>query len=171
MTVSTSFPIQRAIVQALRQNSGPESYVFPAGDYAKPSRTGQQLSGKWLHEGFAPEKTAYPFVTYQQWPTVPAVYTWGSVMVLARFDVKVFSKNSVEANNLFALVAATLDEAELPVAGQSTLICRRVADLRSPDVDEEGQKIYMVGGTYEVWTDQPLPQTIRSGFTLDAVIV
>ena len=171
MTVSTSFPVQRAIVQALRQNSGPESYVFPVGDYAKPSRAGQQLAGKWLHEGFAPEKAAYPIVTYQQWPTVPIDYLWGSVMLLARYDIKVFSKNSVEANNLFALVAAVMDDAELQVAEQSTLICRRVADLRSPDVDEEGQKIYMVGGTYEVWTDQPLPQTIGSSFTFDAVIV
>jgi hypothetical protein len=79
------------------------------------------------------------------------------VILLPRYDVKVFSKNSVEAETLDALVAVVLDEAPLAVTGQSTLICRRVADLNLPDVDEEGQKIYMVGGTYEVWTDQPLP--------------
>jgi hypothetical protein len=39
MTVSTTFPIKQAIVQRLRLNTGPTSYVFPAGDYAIPSRT------------------------------------------------------------------------------------------------------------------------------------
>jgi hypothetical protein len=152
--MTSSFQIQRAVVRRLRLPTGPRSYIFPTGD--PEGRDGQHLSGKFTHEGFAPEKTAYPFVTYQQWPSTPIVYTWGSKMLLARFDVKTWSPNSVEANNLDALCAAVLDEAQLSVAGQSTLICRRVADLRSPDVDEEGIKVYSVGGTYEIWTDQPL---------------
>jgi hypothetical protein len=161
MTVSTGFPIKVALVQALR-GGGPLVSAIAA------ARGG--TAGKWLHEGFAPEKTEYPFVTYQQvWG--PYFYTWGSVMLRAGFDVKVYSENSVEANNLFALVAAELDEAELPVAGQSTLACRRVADLNDPDVDEEGKKVYMVGATYEVWTDQPLPRRVTGSFTMDAVIV
>jgi hypothetical protein len=75
------------------------------------------------------------------------------------------------ANNLGALVTTVLDEADLLVAGQSMLICRRVADLSDTDTDEEATKIYMVGGTYEVITDQPLPVTTPSSFSLDAVIV
>src|SRR3990172_10653933 len=138
MTVSTGFPIKVAIVQTLRGGTQLVAAIAAA-------RGGS--AGKWLHEGFAPEKTAYPFVTYQQ-VYGPYFYTWGSAMLTAGFDVKVYSENSVEANNLFALVAAELDEAELPVAGQSTLICRRIADLNDPDVDEEGKKIYMVGATY-----------------------
>jgi len=168
MTVSTVAPINTAIVQTLRLGHGPKSLVHPEDH---PQAGQRVLPSKWLHEGFAPEKIPYPFVTYQPFPTTPRAFTWGSVMLIARYDVKVFSKNSVEADNLDALIAAVLDGADLPVAGQSTLICRRVADLRSPDTDEEGQKIYMVGGTYEVWTDQPLPQKMTASFTLDAVIV
>ena len=170
MTVSTSFPVSNALVQALRQDAGPKSYVFPDSDYAKTSRAGQRLAGKWLHEAFAPAKTPYPLVTYQH-ISGPRFYTWGSVMLRSAYDIKVFSPNSVEADNLFALCAAVLDEAELSVAGQSTLICRRIADLRSPDVDEEGNKIYMVGGTYEIWTDQPLARVIPGSFTMDAVLI
>lgn len=177
MTVSSSFPVSNALVEQLRLPDGPKSFVFPVGvpggdplDYAKVPRDGQHLSGKWLHEAFAPAKTPYPLVTYQH-VYGPRFYTWGSVMLRTAYDVKVLSPNSVEADNLFALVAAVLDEAELSVAGQSTLICRRVADLRSPDVDEEGTKIYMVGGTYEIWTDQPLSRRITGSFAADAVFV
>jgi len=163
MTVSTAYPINIAVVQALRQPAGPKSLLKEDGSRVLPT--------KWLHEGFGPEKTAYPFVTYQRFPTVPRVYTWGSVLLVARYDVKVYSRNSVEANNLDALNAAVLDEADLRVAGQSTLICRRVADLSDQDTDEEGQKVYMVGGTYEVVTDQPLPVTNRASLTVDAAVV
>lgn len=168
MTVSTVAPINRSLVQQLRVGHGPKSLVF---EDDHPRAGERVLPSKWLHEGFAPEKVEYPFVTYAPFPTIPRLHLWGSLLVVARYDVKVFSRNSVEAENLDALIATVLDEAELSVAGQSTLICRRVADLRSPDVDEEGQKIYMVGGTYEVWTDQPLPQKVTASFTLDAVIV
>lgn len=168
MTVSSVAPINAAVVQTLRFGHGPKSLVHPEGH----PRAGERvLPGKWLHEGFAPEKTPYPFVTYQPFPSTPRAFVWGSMLLIARYDVKTFSRNSVEAENLDALCAAVLDGADLPVAGQSTLICRRVADLRSPDTDEEGQKIYMIGGTYEVWTDQPLSQRMAGSFTLDAVIV
>ena len=162
MTTATAHPIDVAIVRTLRGGGRLTAYTNSNGDRALPS--------KWLHEGFAPEKTPYPLITYQRFPTTPRVYLWGSMMIIARYDIKVFSPNSVEAHNLDALIAAELDEAELPVAGQSTLICRRLADLGSPDVDEEGNKVYMVGGTYEVMTDQPLPQRVAGGFTVDAVI-
>jgi hypothetical protein len=167
VTVLTIFPVKRAVVQQLRIGHGPRSYVYPTG-HAKAGE--QALTGKWLFQGFAPEKAEYPFITYQFLPGARA-YPWGSVMFRTWFDVKAFSENSVEAENLDALVATALDEVELQVAGQSTLICRRIADLSTPDVDEEGKKIYMAGGTYEVWTDQPLPQTVRASFTADAVIV
>jgi hypothetical protein len=164
MTVSTGFPVKIAIVQNLRDNTALVQAIAAA------HKNG--AAGKWLHEGFAPEKTEYPFVTYQQ-VYGPYIFTWGSALLRAGFDLKVYSENSVEANNLFALLAAELDEAELPVAGQSTLICRRLADLNDPDVDAEGKKVYMVGGSYEVLTDQPLLQKIHQtgSFSLDAVIV
>jgi hypothetical protein len=166
MTVSTGFPIKVSIVQNLRDNAALSQAI--AVGRAKPVHE----PGKWLHEDFAPEKTPYPFVTYQQ-VYGPYIFTWGSAMLRAGFDLKVYSENSVEANNLFALLATELDEAELPVAGQSTLICRRIADLGSSDADEEGKKVYMVGGTYEVITDQPLLRKVAksASFSLDAVIV
>lgn len=137
MALTSSAPIKQALVQTLRANLTLKA-ALPGG----------------IHEGFAPEKQPYPLLTYQMIAD-PLAFTWGSMLHLSAFDVKVYSESSVEANNLDALVLVTLDNALVPVAGQSTLICRRVADLSSPDVDEEGKKIYMVGGTYEIWTDQP----------------
>jgi hypothetical protein len=108
-----------------------------------------------IHEGFAPEKTSYPMITYQRIYT-PYDYYWGSLMLLAGFDVKVWGYSSVDAGNIDALVLQTLHDASLSVDGQSTLICRRSDDLDSQEVDDEGKKVYMVGGTYEIWTDQTL---------------
>jgi hypothetical protein len=67
-------------------------------------------------------------------------------------------------------VAETLDEAPLEVTGQQTLICHRVADIRLVDSDEEGHRIYRIGGSYEIMTDQI--EGVRSPyrFTVDAVI-
>lgn len=107
-----------------------------------------------IHEGVAPQKTAYPFISYSI-GYAPWGYTWDSVMIEIPLVVSVFHTNSVEAHNLDALVLTALQEAPLAVSGQSTLICRRVGDLSSQDVDEEGKKIYQVGGRYEIWTDQP----------------
>jgi hypothetical protein len=107
-----------------------------------------------VHEGFAPEKTPYPLAT---WSSVVSVseFTWDSKMIIALVDVIVYSLSSVEASNLDQSLSDQLDGAALPVTGQSTLICRRVADIRqTPDVDAEGNKVYGVGGSYEIWTDQ-----------------
>lgn len=107
-----------------------------------------------IHEGPAPQGTKYPFISYTM-NYAPYNYTWDSIILEAGVLIFVFHTNSVEAHNLDALVFAALQEAPLAVAGQSTLICRRVSDLSLQDVDEEGKKIYQVGGQYEVWTDQP----------------
>jgi hypothetical protein len=137
MALSTTAPIKQAIVQKLR---------------ADTTFYNQLLGG--IHEGFAPSKVKYPFMTYQL-VYDPIAYTWGSMLHLAGFDLRIYHTDSVAANNLDALVLTTLNDAALSVSGQSTLYARRVADLSSPDVDDEGRKVYMVGGTYEVWTDQP----------------
>jgi len=135
---TTVAPIKRALVAEMRSNL-----------------TLKSAAKGGFHEGFAAEKVDYPFVVYNHVPT-PYEYDWTSVMIPATFDVFVFHWNPVEANNLDALVVATLHDADLAVDGQTTLYCRRVADLSSTDVDEEGKKIYQVGGTYQIWTDQPL---------------
>ena len=138
MTLTTSAPIKQAIVQTLRANTSLRS---------------QLLGG--IHEGFAPSKVKYPFLVYQL-VYDPLAYTWGSMLHLSGFDVRIFHTDSVVANNLDALVLTTLNDAALSVTGQTLLYARRVADLSSPDVDDEGRKVYMVGGTYEVWTGQPI---------------
>jgi hypothetical protein len=107
-----------------------------------------------IHEGFAPMKASYPFLTYQM-IYAPIRRQWGSQQYLAGFDIRVFHGQSVDANNIDALVLTALDDAALSIDGQSTLLCHRVADLSAQDVDEEGRKIYMVGGSYEIWSDQP----------------
>ena len=135
MTISTSAPIKRAIVQTLRNNA-----------LLKASVDG-------FHEGFAPKKAEYPHVVFQ---IVSPIYDypWGSAMIYCEVDVKAWSTNSVEADNLDALINSTLQDASLAVDGQSTLICRRIRDLIDQDDDEEGNKIYMTGGSYEIITDQ-----------------
>lgn len=135
----TSAGIWRALVQHLRSDS-----AFVAA-----------ITGG-IHEGIAPEKTRYPFATYT---TVAAPYEddWGSRMIVAVVDVFSFSENQVIARNGDQIIADALDSAQLTVDDQTTLICRRIADVpATPDVDAEGKLIYQVGGTYEIWTNQSL---------------
>lgn len=135
--MKTSAAIRRAVVQEVR--------AAPVYD-----------SLKGIFNGYAPEKTEYPFTVYNQ-VAAPYEDDWSNRMIIAAFDVFVFSRNEVEANSLDQSLADVLDGAQLTVEDQSALICRRVNDIPvSPDLDEEGKKVYQVGGTYEVWTDQPL---------------
>jgi len=107
-----------------------------------------------IHEGIAPRKARYPFITYQL-VAAPYSYNWSSVLIRAMFDVTVYAENPVEANNLDALIAAALNDAVLNVDGQDSLLCRRTSDLPTgPDTDSEGKRIYQVGGSYSVWTSQ-----------------
>lgn len=139
MAMTTVAPVKRAIVQKLR---------------ATPALTSAIAGG--IHEGIAPRRVRYPFVVYQL-VAAPYRYDWTGVMLQTLIDVSVFAENPVEANNLDALIAGALNEAALNVDGQSSLLCRRVADLPTgPDIDSEGKRIYQVGGSYSVWTDQPL---------------
>lgn len=109
-----------------------------------------------IHEGVAPEKTEYPFATFQP-VAAPYEDDWSSRMIVAIVDVFVYSENQVTARNGDQIVADALDRVQLTVDDMTTLICRRIADIpAAPDVDAEGKLIYQVGGTYEIWTDQPL---------------
>jgi len=150
MALVSVAPIKHALVRYLRTNS-----VLKAA-----------LSGG-IHEGFAPAGAKYPFLTYQI-HYAPMTYTHSSVMTEAGFDIFVWSTDSVEADNLDALVLSTVQDAELAIDGQSTLTCRRVSGLSLPDTDGEGKKIYQVGGIYEIWADQPLPSTKTSSFSAAA---
>lgn len=139
MTLSTSAHIKQALVATLRANN--------------PLRTAVGSSG--IYEGFAPAKATYPFVVYNM-VYAPYDFAWGSAILRTAFDVVAFDENPVEANNLDALVITALNEVEIAVTGQSTLLCRRVADISSQDIDQEGKKVYQIGGTYSIWTNQSL---------------
>ena len=132
-----SAPIARALVHILRSNA-----TLKAG-----------LDG--FHEGEAPRGATYPWLSYGL-QYAPYEYQWGSAIIPSGFRIFVYSRDQVEARNLDSLVMQTLHDAALDVDGQSTLFCRRILDLSSTDVDEEGNKVYMVGGVHEIWTDQDL---------------
>jgi hypothetical protein len=142
MPFLTSQNIWRALVATLRSNAS-----------LRAALTGG------IHEGVAPEAVSYPHCVWT--PVVPGLpedapspVTRRSRMYIALADVIVVSRNSVEASNLDQSVNEVLDGASLSVTGQTALICHRVADIRLPDSDEEGRKVYRVGGSYEIWTHQ-----------------
>jgi hypothetical protein len=138
MATSTSAAVKRAVVQKLR-SSAPLVAALNGG----------------IHESIAPRKVRYPFITYQL-VAAPYDYDWTGVILRVLMDVTVFAENPVEANNIDQLIGGVLNEAALAVDGQTTLLCRRVSDLPTgPDVDGEGRRIYQIGGSYSIWTDQP----------------
>jgi hypothetical protein len=108
-----------------------------------------------IHEAVAPEGTAYPFIVYQVVYS-PRNFYWGGQIIRAGVDVWVYSKDQVEAHNLDQLVIDAVDSVvlNLGASGQISLYSRRVADLSSAFIDEEGTKVYQVGGTFDLWTDQ-----------------
>ncbi len=137
MAITTSAPIDQALVVKLRSNLTLKALI----------------SG--IHEGIAPQGVDYPFLVYHT-QYAPYEHVWGGEIIEAGYVVMAWAENSVDAKNIDTLTAQTLHHAQLSVTGQSTLLCRRVSDLKSYDVDEEGKKVYSVGGLYEIWTGQNL---------------
>jgi len=136
---STVAPVKRAVVQKLRASS-PLVAAIAGG----------------IHEAVAPRKVKYPFIVYQIVAS-SYEYDWTGMQIHALLDISTYAVNPVDANNIDALIAGALNDAALSVDGQSSLLCRRVGDLPTgPDVDSEGKRIYQVGGTYSIWTDQSL---------------
>lgn len=139
MATTTVAPVKRAVVQKLRASS-PLVAAIAGG----------------IHEAIAPRKVKYPFIVYQIVAS-SYEYDWTGMQIHALMDVSTYAVNPVDANNIDALIAGALNDAALTVDGQTSLLCRRVGDLPTgPDVDSEGKRIYQVGGTYSIWTDQPL---------------
>jgi hypothetical protein len=139
MALTTAAPVLRALVQHLRTVT---------------ELTGGLTGG--IHEGLAPDATAWPFLIYNlQWSNYRYDST-GAIMT-GLVTLQVVSDDQVEARNLDALVMTALHDAALTVSGQTTLYCRRSMDLYSVDTDAQGKRVYMVGGMYDIWTDQALP--------------
>lgn len=137
MAYTSSAAVMRALVHRVRENSALRASLVGG-----------------IHEGFSPEPVMnYPMAIYNP---VAMSYepTWTSRLIVALVDVMIYSRDQVQANNLDQSMLEQLDGAALEPDGQTSLICRRVNDLRNTDVDEEGQKVYGVGGSYEIWTSQ-----------------
>lgn len=139
MVTTTAAPIKRAVVQKLRA-SAPLVAAIRGG----------------IHESIAPRKVRYPFIVYQL-VSAPYAYQFDGMQIHALVDVTTYAVNPVDANNIDALISGALDEAELTVDGQTLMLCRRTADLPTgPDTDASGRRVYQVGGSYSIWTDQNL---------------
>lgn len=138
MTRSTEAMILRALVQTVRANTSLYS----------------QLSGG-IHEGNAPRGTAYPFATIDL-VAAPVLDDWTGRQIQSDWDVVVWHEQQVEASNLDSALMNVIEDNLAAVAGQDTLITRRIAGIRLPEVTEEGKRLYRIGGTYRIWTDQPL---------------
>lgn len=138
MTRTTEALILRAIVQTVRANSPFYS----------------QLTGG-LHEGSAPREARYPFGTIDL-VGAPVLDDWGSRMIQSDWDLVIWDEEQVRASNLDSELMNVLEDSLVTITGQDTLITRRIAGVRLPEVTEEGKRLYRVGGTYRIWTDQPL---------------
>lgn len=136
----THHPITNALVARLRDTGRPAAL--------------NALNG--IHQGVAPEKTEYPFVVYNLAAAAYDRLFGDDTSLIALVDITVFSRNPVEAEDLDAAIAGWISDQSLTVAGQSTLLCRRMATIpTSPDFDDEGHKVFSWGGTYQVETDAP----------------
>lgn len=138
MAMTTSAPIKQAIVRQLRL-SAPLVAASAGG----------------IHWRVAPAKVEYPYLLVSL-VTAPLKRDWDQVEIRSIWDIVAYAVNSVAAENLDALVTAALNEADLPVTGQTTLLCQRSADVPpDDDTNAEGTRIFQAGGSYSIWTTQP----------------
>lgn len=138
MAMTTSARIKQAIVKQLRSSS-PLVAALTGG----------------IHWRVAPRKVSYPFAVVSR-VAAPYKRDWDQVEIHSLWDVFIYAENSVDAENIDTLVSMALNEAELTVDGQTTLLCQRSADLPGgEDDDAEGERIYQIGGSYTIWTTQP----------------
>lgn len=111
-----------------------------------------------IHEGVVTRNVEYPFVVYSVVHS-SRDYDWGHrSMMRSVFDVLVVSDDQVQAHNLDAAILTGMADVLTfePTSGQSPLFCRRISDTSFAGVDGEGEKVYQVGGTYAVWSDQAI---------------
>ena len=145
MAATTVWPLLQAVVQKLRADTALQA-VLTGGE----------------HEGVAISGTPFPWLTYQL-GYAPRDRFVDSHLWRVGIYVHIHSRDQVEARNLDQLVMNVLDDAtydfaatEHGASGQTTLRSARILDLSNEDTDDEGRKVYSVGGLYEIWIDQAL---------------
>jgi hypothetical protein len=109
-------------------------------------------NGDW-NEGAAPRGTTKPYGVLSLVPS-PAIYDWTGVVHELIVDIVVFSLDSGEAASLDQLMFTTLQDARLAVTGLTSLSCRRLGVISLQDVDEEGNTVYMAGGSWRIRVSQ-----------------
>lgn len=147
---TTSDLIRRSIVRTLRA-SEPVKAASPGGQ----------------HEEIAPRGVTQDFLTYRL-VTAPYDDDWSNRTIRSWWDIEITSEDQVRASTADSLVMNVLEDGLLPievmdesdppvaVTQQTILYCRRIVDLRGKETTDEGKTLYRVGGTYSIWTDQPL---------------
>ena len=132
-------PVKQALVRALRASQPLKDLVGSDG----------------INEATNPRSSGYPHIIYT---VVYSSREWDGtkVTMIVEFDVWSISDNPVGANNLDQLVADSLEEKVLDLSGseQTSLLCRRIGDLSSPDLDGAGTRIFQMCGVYRIWSDQ-----------------
>ena len=137
MSKTDESEIQRALVRTLR--SGALHAQLPGGE----------------HETVAPRGTSMPFLTYSMVPSATADdFTGRQLRTL--WDIWITASDQAVANSLASLMKLEVEDNLQPVTGQSILQCRYVSGLRDKEITDEDRIIYRMGGTFAIWTDQPL---------------
>lgn len=135
-------PVKQALVRALRANVALKALVGSDG----------------INEGTEPRDSGYPYIVYSLTHTYRE-YDGTNVSLVTDVDVWSISDDQIQAHTLDQLVSDALEEKVLDFSGittqQSSLLCRRIGDLSSLDIDGAGNRIFQMGGIYRIWTDQP----------------
>jgi len=139
MATTGTAPIKQALVKALRANSALKALVGSDG----------------IQEGVEPRGVDYPYIVYSL-TTTYREWDGTNVTLVSDVDVYSVSDSQVGAHTLDQLVADSLEDKVLDMgaSGQTSLLCRRIGDLSSVDVDGAGLRIYQMCGIYRIWTDQ-----------------
>ena len=139
MATTGTAPIKQALVKALRANSALKALVGSDG----------------INEGVEPRGVDYPYIVYSL-TTTYREWDGTNVTLVSDVDVYSVSESQVGAHTLDQLVADSLEDKVLDMgaSGQTSLLCRRIGDLSSVDVDGAGLRIYQMCGIYRIWTDQ-----------------
>lgn len=140
MTTTGVAPVKQALVRALRANTALKALVGSDG----------------INEGTNPRDTGYPYIvyaithSYREWDGT-------NMSLITDVDVWSISDDQVQAHTLDQLVADSLEDEVLTFesgTGQSSLLCRRIGDLSSLDIDGAGNRVFRMAGVYRIWTDQ-----------------
>ena len=139
-------PIKQAFVRALRDITALKAAVGSDG----------------IDEGISLTGVSFPRVMYVVRPTSPIRQFGGEAIAITTIDCWAVSDSQVEAQNLDQLMLDGLEDKVLDFTGISsiagneptTLLCHRLRSMSLVEADDAGKKVFLIGGTYQIWTDR-----------------